>query len=92
MLFICFAVHRAYLRERRSTPPWFDCLFILGAIAIAVYLALTFQKLATSGTVVTQIVTPNLVYDLIGAGLAAAGLVVVMILAKRQGRLHWREI
>ena len=44
ILVLCFAVQRFRLRETRSTPPWFDWLCIAGSIAIAVYLAVVFDR------------------------------------------------
>ena len=49
ILVLCFAVQRFRLRETRSTPPWFDWLCIAGSIAIAVYLAVVFDRLTVSG-------------------------------------------
>lgn len=49
ILVLCFAVQRFRLGEDRKTPPWYDWLFIVGSIAIAVYLGLAFQKLTVSG-------------------------------------------
>lgn len=49
ILVLCFAVQRFRLGEKRRTPPWFDVLCMAGSIAIAVYLAVVFQKLAVSG-------------------------------------------
>ena len=49
ILVLCFAVQRFRLRETRSTPPWFDWLCIAGSVAIAVYLAVVFDRLTVSG-------------------------------------------
>lgn len=49
ILVLCFAVQRSHLKESRSTPPWYDWLFMLGSIAFAVYLAVVFQQLTVSG-------------------------------------------
>lgn len=49
ILVLCFAVQRFRLRETRSTPPWFDWLAIAGSVAIAVYLAVVFDRLTVSG-------------------------------------------
>ena len=38
------------------------------------------------------LVTPNYVLDLVGAIVALAALGAAMFMAKRQERLHWREI
>ena len=38
------------------------------------------------------LVTPNHVLDLVGAIVALAALGAAMFMAKRQERLHWREI
>ncbi|GAA1856601.1 TRAP transporter permease [Brevibacterium marinum] len=49
ILVLCFAVQRFRLGEVRKTPPWYDWLFIVGSVAIAVYLGLVFEKLTVSG-------------------------------------------
>lgn len=38
------------------------------------------------------LVTPTILYDVIGAVLAAAALFAVAVLARRQGKLSWRAI
>lgn len=38
------------------------------------------------------LVTPSHLFDLVGAVLAVAGLAITMAMAKKQGRLAWREI
>ena len=49
ILVLCFAVQRSHLKETRSTPPWYDWVFMIGSIAFAVYLAVKFQDLTVSG-------------------------------------------
>ena len=38
------------------------------------------------------LVTPSALYDVIGAALAVGALAVILVMAKRQDRLSWKEI
>lgn len=73
ILVLCFAVQRSHLKEKRSTPPWYDWVFMLGSIAFAVFLAAKFQDLTVSGGR----------FDTIDVIFSAVCLVLVLEAARR---------